>query len=107
MRAKTPDQVLLYRPPPSAVYSSVTTNPATEADVSVAKTPEISAETANLLTSPPRPGAICDRIPIWIPREPMLPKPHSAYVAMRRDRGERAPKEGSVVRVLKATYSFW
>ena len=60
------------------MYWFVTTKPATDAELRVDSTPEMKAETASLLTSPPRPGASCDRIPIWIPREPMLPKPHRA-----------------------------
>lgn len=56
----------------------VTTRPATLAEVRVARTPEIRAETARRATSPPRVGASWLRIPIWIPREPMLPKPQRA-----------------------------
>lgn len=54
---------------------SVNSMPATLAEVSVAKTPENRADSATRETSPARPGAIWDRTPIWVPREPMLPKP--------------------------------
>lgn len=54
------------------------TNPAIEAEVKVAKTPEIRAETASLAISPPRFGANWERIPIWIPSEPIFPKPQHA-----------------------------
>ena len=57
---------------------SVMTKPATEADVNVAKTPETRAEKARPETSPPLEGASWLRMPIWIPSEPMLPKPQSA-----------------------------
>jgi hypothetical protein len=57
---------------------SLITRPATAAEVKVDRTPEMKAETASLLTSPPREGAIWVRMPIWIPREPMLPKPQIA-----------------------------
>ncbi|CRK38233.1 hypothetical protein BN1708_007695, partial [Verticillium longisporum] len=43
-------------------------------------TPQTKALTASLATSPAREGASCDRIPIWIPSEPMLPKPHKAHI---------------------------
>ena len=68
----------------------VTTNPATEALVKVDITPEIRAEMASLETSPALEGASCPKIPIWIPKEPMFPKPQTAYVAMSLDRGLRS-----------------
>ena len=58
--------------------------------VNVLMAPVMSAERASRDTSPERAGEICDRTPIWVPREPMLAKPQSAYVAIRRERGERS-----------------
>lgn len=77
---------------------SVTSSPATLALVSVEMAPLISALSATRDTSPLRPGDICDSTPICVPREPMLAKPHSAYVAMRRERGDRAAYIGSFCR---------
>jgi len=59
----------------SSIMAPVISIPATLADVSVAKTPENKAETASFETSPARPGEICERTPIWVPREPIFPKP--------------------------------
>lgn len=56
----------------------VTTRPATVAEVSVAVMPEMRADTARRETWPAREGASWPRIPIWIPSEPMLPKPQTA-----------------------------
>ncbi len=53
----------------------VTNMPAIEAEVRVESTPENRADRATLETSPAREGAICERTPIWVPREPKLPKP--------------------------------
>lgn len=53
----------------------VTTRPATAADERVEMTPEKSADKATFETSPDRFGAICESTPIWVPREPRLPKP--------------------------------
>jgi hypothetical protein len=47
------------------------------AEVRVDRTPQKKAEIETLTTSPERLGEICDRTPIWIPREPMLPKPYN------------------------------
>ena len=51
--------------------------------------PVISAEKATRDTSADLLGDIWDKTPIWVPRDPMFAKPHSAYVAMIVDRGER------------------
>ena len=75
---------------------SVTSKPAILALVRVLNAPEINAEMASLLTSPLRLGAIWESTPICVPNEPMLAKPQSAYVAMRRERGERSAYDGSV-----------
>lgn len=55
---------------------SVNSMPAMLADVRVDKTPQKKAEKETLTTSPERLGAIWERIPIWTPREPMLPNPY-------------------------------
>ena len=57
---------------------SVTTRPATDAEVRVEIAPEMRAEMASLETSPPRPGATCESTPIWVPTEPKLAKPQRA-----------------------------
>jgi hypothetical protein len=62
--------------------------PAMEALVRVDMTPDNSAEIATFAIRPLRPGASCDKTPIWIPTDEMLPKPQTAYVAMRRERSE-------------------
>ena len=69
-----------HTPPydPRIAASSETTSPATAAEVSVERTPVANALNARRLTSPPREGAICERMPTWIPREPKLPKPQMA-----------------------------
>lgn len=72
--------------------------PAIAALVSVLTTPLMSELSATLATRPPLPGASCDSTPIWMPTDEMLPKPHSAYVAMSRERGERSAYAGSEVR---------
>lgn len=54
---------------------SVTSKPATAAEERVDTTPEKRAERATRETSPARLGAIWERTPIWVPREPRLPKP--------------------------------
>lgn len=58
--------------------------------VNVLNAPVNMALTATRATSPLRPGAICANTPIWLPREPMLANPQSAYVTMSRDRGDRS-----------------
>lgn len=63
--------------------------PATAALLSVATTPVHSAENATLATRPTRSGASWARMPIWMPRLEMLPKPQTAKVAMRRERSVR------------------
>ena len=76
-----PTKISNQTPPPYPVKiaaSSETTSPATAALVSVARTPETNALKASLLTSPLREGAICERMPIWMPSELMLPKPQMA-----------------------------
>jgi hypothetical protein len=50
--------------------------PAIAALLSVLRMPVMSALTASPATSPVLPGAICESTPIWVPSEPMLPKPH-------------------------------
>ena len=55
-----------------------TTRPAMDAEESVAKMPVNKADMATRDTSPLRPGEISDRTPIWVPRDPKLPKPHTA-----------------------------
>lgn len=55
--------------------------PATDAEVRVQSTPEMNAEMETLTTSPERLGEICDKTPIWIPREPILPKPYCLLLA--------------------------
>lgn len=84
----------------------VTTSPATLAEVRVDITPAIMADIAKRETSPDLPGAICESMPIWVPSEQRLPKPQSAYVAMRRERSERVWNCGSVWRRVYATNSF-
>lgn len=49
--------------------------PAILADVRVEMMPDTSADMATLETSPERLGAIWDKTPICVPREPILPKP--------------------------------
>lgn len=68
--------------------------------------PVISAEKATRDTSAALLGDIWDKTPICVPREPMLAKPHSAYVAMILDRGESDSYTGSEVSMMKATNSF-
>jgi hypothetical protein len=63
---------------------SINNMPAMLAEVKVDKTPQRKAEIETLTTSPERLGEICESTPIWIPSEPMLPKPCSACV--RKDR---------------------
>lgn len=58
--------------------SLVTSMPAMLALDRVLRMPVMSAETARRLTSPEREGEIWERTPIWVPREPMLPKPQRA-----------------------------
>ena len=79
---------------------SVTSKPAMLALVKVLKAPAMSAESAKRLTSPAREGAIWDKTPICVPKDPMFAKPHRAYVAMRRDRKERSAYDGSVWRAV-------
>lgn len=62
---------------------------------------------ANRETSPDRPGAICDKTPICVPSDPMLPKPQRAYVAISRERGARSAYMASLVKAVNATNSFW
>ena len=45
------------------------------ADVNVDSTPENKADNATRETSPARDGAICERTPICVPKEPKLPNP--------------------------------
>jgi hypothetical protein len=59
---------------------SINNMPAMLAEVKVDKTPQKKAEIETLTTSPERLGEICESTPIWIPSEPMLPKPCSACV---------------------------
>ncbi len=63
--------------------------PAMLAEVSVLMIPEIKALSATLAMRPPCPGASCERTPIWMPTEPMLPQPQRAYVTMSFERAER------------------
>jgi hypothetical protein len=49
------------------------------ADVKVDSTPENKALRATRETSPAREGAICERTPICVPKEPKLPKPVYSY----------------------------
>jgi hypothetical protein len=56
--------------------------PAIAALLKVLRMPVISALTAREATSPVLFGAICESTPIWVPSEPMLPKPHRLYVAI-------------------------
>ena len=63
--------------------------PAMLAEVKVANTPEIRAEMATFAIRPARFGARAESTPIWIPTEEIFPKPHTAYVAMSSERGER------------------
>lgn len=69
---------------------SVTNKPAMLALLKVLRAPVNMALIATRDTSPLRCGASWDKTPIWLPREPMLAKPHRAYVAMRRERGDRS-----------------
>jgi hypothetical protein len=50
------------------------------ADVKVESTPENKALRATRETSPAREGAICERTPICVPKEPKLPKPVYSYM---------------------------
>jgi hypothetical protein len=62
----------------SYAIASVNNMPAMLADVRVHKTPHTKAEMETFTTSPERLGEICESTPIWIPSEPMLPKPQQA-----------------------------
>ena len=77
---------VLMPPPMASVYSM----PATAAELSVAMIPEIRAETATRDTSAERPGATWDRTPIWLPRDPILPKPYqdSQYTNHKSEVGD-------------------
>lgn len=83
MAQRSKKRSTLTQPPtpayePRIAASSETTSPATAAEVSVVSTPVTKALKARRLTSPPREGAICERMPTWMPREPKLPKPQMA-----------------------------
>jgi hypothetical protein len=56
----------------------VINNPAIDALVNVLSAPVIIALNATRETSALRPGEIWASTPIWLPRDPMLAKPHSA-----------------------------
>ena len=57
-----------------------------QAVIKHAKVPAISARTAKLAKSGRLVGASALRPPIWTPSEPILAKPHRAYVAMISER---------------------
>jgi hypothetical protein len=64
--------------------SPVNSMPAMLADVKVDRMPQKKDEKESLTTSPERFGESWEKMPIWMPSEPRLPKPCWNVLANRR-----------------------